>query len=53
LPAAHTQLGLVQPGRTLLSAGEGLLDRALCVIGAVVFSCVHLSSIIMETAHSR
>jgi hypothetical protein len=40
LPAAGTQLGRVKPGRTLLSAGEGLLDRALCVIGAVVFSQV-------------
>jgi hypothetical protein len=28
----------VKPGQTLLGAGEGLLDRALCVIGAVVFS---------------
>ena len=40
MPAAGTQLGRVKPGRTLLSAGEGLLDRALCVIGAVVFSQV-------------
>jgi len=37
LPVAPTQLGLVKP---LLSAGEALLDRALCVIGAVVFSQV-------------
>jgi len=28
----------MKPGRTLLGAGEGLLDRALCVIGAVIFS---------------
>ena len=40
LPVAGAQLGRVKPGRTLLSAGEGLLDRALCVIGAVVFSQV-------------
>ena len=28
----------MKPGRALLGAGDGLLDRALCVIGAVVFS---------------
>jgi hypothetical protein len=28
----------MKPGRTMLDAGEGLLDRALCVIGAVLFS---------------
>jgi len=28
----------MNPGRTLLGAGGGLLDRALCVTGAVVFS---------------
>jgi len=38
LPAAGTQLGRVKPGRTLLGAGESLLDRVLCVIGAVAFS---------------
>ena len=38
LPGAHTQFDIVKPGRTLMGAGEGLLDRALCVIGAVVFS---------------
>ena len=38
LPVAPTQRGVVKLGRTLLGAGEGLLDRALCVIGAVVFS---------------
>lgn len=27
-------------GRTLLGAGDGLLDRALCVVGAVLFSQV-------------
>jgi hypothetical protein len=30
----------MNPGRTLLGAVEGLLDRALCVIGAVIFSQV-------------
>ena len=38
LPVAPTQRGVVKLGRTLLGAGGGLLDRALCVIGAVVFS---------------
>lgn len=28
----------MKPGRSLLGAGEGLLDRALCVIGAVLFA---------------
>ena len=28
----------MKPGRKVLEAGEGLLDRALCVIGAVLFS---------------
>ena len=28
----------MNPGKTLLGAGEGLLDRALCVIGTVIFS---------------
>lgn len=28
----------MKPGRSLLGAAEGLLDRALCVIGAVIFS---------------
>jgi hypothetical protein len=28
----------MNPGRALLDAGSGLLDRALCVTGAVVFS---------------
>jgi hypothetical protein len=30
----------MNPARTLLGAVEGLLDRALCVIGAVIFSQV-------------
>jgi hypothetical protein len=30
----------MKPARALLGAGEGLLDRALCVIGAVIFSQV-------------
>jgi hypothetical protein len=30
----------MNPGRALLGAGDGLLDRALCVIGAVIFSQV-------------
>jgi len=30
----------MNPGRKLLSAVEGLLDRALCVLGAVIFSQV-------------
>jgi hypothetical protein len=38
LPQSCTQFGRVKLGRTILGAGEGLLDRALCVIGAVVFS---------------
>ena len=28
----------MNPGRALLGAGSGLLDRALCVLGAVLFS---------------
>jgi hypothetical protein len=28
----------MRPGQTLLGAGSGLLDRALCVLGAVAFS---------------
>lgn len=28
----------MKPAQTLLGAGEGLLDRVLCVLGAVVFS---------------
>lgn len=28
----------MKPGRSVLHAGEGLLDRALCVFGAVLFS---------------
>jgi len=28
----------MNPGKALLSAGDGLLDRALCVIGTVIFS---------------
>ncbi len=28
----------MRPGRALLGAGEGLLDRVLCVVGAVLFS---------------
>ena len=28
----------MSPGKTLLGAGDGLLDRALCVLGAVLFS---------------
>jgi len=27
-----------QPVRSLLAGGEGLLDRLLCVVGAVLFS---------------
>ena len=38
LPRAPTQLGIMKLGRALLGAGAGLLDRALGVIGAVVFS---------------
>jgi Protein of unknown function (DUF2937) len=38
LPVACTQFGRVKLGQTLLGASAGLLDRALCVIGAVVFS---------------
>ena len=30
----------MKPGQSLLSAGEGLLDRVLCVLGAVAFSQV-------------
>jgi hypothetical protein len=30
----------MKPGRALLGAGEGLLDRALCVAGTVIFSQV-------------
>jgi hypothetical protein len=30
----------MKPGRAVLGAGDGLLDRALCVIGAVAFSQV-------------
>jgi hypothetical protein len=30
----------MKPAQTLLGAGEGLLDRVLCVLGAVVFSQV-------------
>lgn len=30
----------MKPGRTLLNAGDGLLDRILCVLGAVLFSQV-------------
>ncbi len=30
----------MNPGRKLLGAGDGLLDRALCVLGAVLFSQV-------------
>ena len=28
----------MKPGQTLLDAGDGLLDRALCVLGTVLFS---------------
>jgi hypothetical protein len=28
----------MNPGKTLLGAGDGLLDRALCVLGTVIFS---------------
>src|ERR1035437_1722684 len=28
----------MNPGKTLLGAGDGLLDRALCVIGTIAFS---------------
>lgn len=30
----------MNPGKALLGAGDGLLDRALCVIGTVIFSQV-------------
>ncbi len=30
----------MNPGKTLLGAGDGLLDRALCVIGTLLFSQV-------------
>ena len=30
--------GPMIPGKTLLGAGDGLLDRALCVAGTVLFS---------------
>jgi hypothetical protein len=40
LPAAGNIVGVMNPGRALLGAGSGLLDRALCVIGTVIFSQV-------------
>ncbi len=30
----------MKPGRTLLNAGDGLIDRVMCVLGAVLFSQV-------------
>mgnify|MGYP001551093937 CR=1 FL=1 len=38
LPRELTNFKSMKPVQKMLGAGEGLLDRALCVLGAVIFS---------------
>ena len=38
LAPTNTQLFAMNPGKALLGAGDGLLDRTLCVVGTVLFS---------------
>ena len=40
MPAASFNFGAMNPIKALAGAADGLLDRALCVVGAVLFSQV-------------